>query len=92
MGMTFVKVERHPYGITQFSGCTAEISEDDTVTVTCTEDGRVMQTFAPGTWRSTVVLSDKGMPLYAYVSRIQQEEMAHDVQHALAAVRSRKRR
>lgn len=85
--LTFVKVERHPFGISQFSECMAELEDDDSVTVTCTQDGRIMQHFPAGSWRTALVLTDRGMPLYAYVSKVEQDERHEKTERAMAHIR-----
>lgn len=68
--MTYVLVDRLPFGLSSYSECVADVFERDTLTITCPDqDDRIVKTFAPGTWQAaTVIEVPSNHPLYGFVS------------------------
>lgn len=84
--LSFVKIERLPFGISQFSGCTVDIFEPDTLTVTRTDTEQVIATFAPGRWATASVMDGRGNPLASFVSKVWQADEDRRLAQALARV------
>jgi len=71
--LTSVTVERLPFGTSSFSQCSAAVSDDDVLTVRCTDatfDAKhgPMHVFQPGTWAEALVQDTRGNVLLAFAS------------------------
>jgi hypothetical protein len=65
---SFVKVERVPFGFSQFSDSSLALTDDDTLTVTRNDTGAVVERFAAERWRTASVYDGDGHYLHSFTN------------------------
>jgi hypothetical protein len=88
--LTYVVVQRRPFGESTFSQCCADVFDHDTLTVSCTDaehDARFgpMQVFQPGTWESATCYDSDAHPLYTFLGVTPKEKPREEISDPASA-------
>lgn len=60
--------------------CDLSMFEHDTLTVTATDDGRVLRVYKPGAWRRGTEYDSRAYPLHWFVSEMEADRIVGEVQ------------